>query len=108
MKRDYIAELEFRQEQHTDLVNSLKRNKQGAFAWTAAEYAILAVHALGATVAVAGMAIAEAIKPRRLARKQPCGCVVCHCDEVARCNGCGAQDCGAHEPGEIPDPVYEG
>ncbi|MEZ2742630.1 hypothetical protein ACBP93_08360 [Paenalcaligenes hominis] len=43
---------------------------------------------------------------RQLARHQPCGCVVCYCENQERCLGCGAKYCGTHEVGEIPNPVY--
>lgn len=41
-----------------------------------------------------------------LARHQPCGCVVCVCDDDVQCQGCGAKNCGSHEPGKLPNPVY--
>lgn len=43
----------------------------------------------------------------RLARNQPCGCVVCTCEDEIQCHGCGANHCGTHPIGEIPNPVYE-
>jgi hypothetical protein len=49
----------------------------------------------------------ERLKGPKLARHQPCGCIVCHCDDPIQCHGCGAKNCGTHEPGEIPDPLYE-
>ena len=45
-------------------------------------------------------------QPRELARHQPCGCIVCICGDVERCQGCGAKSCGTHEPGFIQSPVY--
>lgn len=48
---------------------------------------------------------AKRSKPE-LARVQPCGCVVCYCENQERCLGCGAKYCGTHEVGEIPNPVY--
>lgn len=42
----------------------------------------------------------------QLARQQPCGCVVCYCENQERCLGCGAKYCGTHEVGEMPNPVY--
>jgi len=33
---------------------------------------------------------------RELARKQPCGCQVCYCEDEAQCHGCGAKRC--HTP----------
>jgi hypothetical protein len=44
-----------------------------------------------------------------LAKHQPCGCVVCTCENEAepdRCLGCGAKHCGTHPVGAIPSPVY--
>lgn len=41
-----------------------------------------------------------------LARNQPCGCIVCNCDNDERCVGCGAKNCGTHAVGEIPNPIY--
>lgn len=32
----------------------------------------------------------------RLAKNQPCGCVVCTCDHEERCLGCGAKSCDRH------------
>lgn len=43
---------------------------------------------------------------RMLAKTQPCGCVVCTCEDDEKCHGCGAKHCGTHPIGEIPDPVY--
>ena len=42
----------------------------------------------------------------RLAREQPCGCIVCRCEGTEKCYGCGAKNCGTHPPGHIPNPVY--
>lgn len=41
-----------------------------------------------------------------LAKHQPCGCVVCTCEDDEQCQGCGATHCGTHELGRIPNPVY--
>lgn len=41
-----------------------------------------------------------------LARHQPCGCVVCYCENQVQCLGCGAEHCWTHDVGEIPNPVY--
>jgi hypothetical protein len=30
-----------------------------------------------------------------LAREQPCGCIVCRCEDEQHCHGCGAKKCGA-------------
>lgn len=46
------------------------------------------------------------VKPR-LAKHQPCGCVVCTCEDEEQCHGCGAKSCGTHPIGNIPTPVYE-
>lgn len=43
---------------------------------------------------------------RLLARQQPCGCIVCTCDDDHRCQGCGAKHCGTHPVGELPNPRY--
>src|ERR1035437_8009434 len=43
----------------------------------------------------------------RLARNQPCGCIICNCEDDEKCSGCGAKHCGTHEVGKIPNPVYE-
>jgi len=48
-------------------------------------------------------------KPERLfAKHQPCGCVVCTCEDDEKCQGCGAHWCGTHPVPEIPIPVYAG
>jgi hypothetical protein len=52
----------------------------------------------------------DATAPRLLAKHQPCGCVVCTCEneeEPDRCLGCGAKSCGTHIGAPIPNPVYE-
>ena len=41
-----------------------------------------------------------------LAKHQPCGCVVCTCEDEVRCHGCGAKHCGTHPVGQIPNKVY--
>ncbi len=43
---------------------------------------------------------------QRLAKRQPCGCVVCTCEDEERCSGCGAKSCGTHPLGKIPSPVF--
>jgi len=48
----------------------------------------------------------EESKPRYLARLQPCGCIVCYCEDDERCHGCGAKVCGAHPAGALQNPVY--
>jgi regulator of replication initiation timing len=48
----------------------------------------------------------DAMKSPRLAREQPCGCVVCRCDGP-QCLGCGARTCGTHPMGYIPNPIYQ-
>ena len=37
-----------------------------------------------------------------LAKHQPCGCVLCTCEDEERCHGCGAKNCGTHEVGKFP------
>ncbi len=32
-----------------------------------------------------------------LERQQPCGCIVCTCEDEERCHGCGAKECGEKE-----------
>jgi hypothetical protein len=41
-----------------------------------------------------------------LAKHQPCGCVVCTCEDDVQCHGCGAKHCGTHPVGEIPNPLF--
>lgn len=41
-----------------------------------------------------------------LDKYQPCGCVICTCENDVQCQGCGARHCGKHPIGEIPGPVY--
>lgn len=56
-------------------------------------------------------AAADPEQPLRLAREQPCGCLVCTCEDEERCHGCGAKNCGTdrcvfkHYP---QHKVYEG
>ena len=43
-----------------------------------------------------------------LAKRQPCGCVVCTCGDVERCGGCGARMCDRHRddrPSLANDPA---
>jgi soluble cytochrome b562 len=40
------------------------------------------------------------------AKHQPCGCVVCTCEDDEQCHGCGATHCGTHPVGEMPNPIY--
>ena len=43
-----------------------------------------------------------------LARYQPCGCIICSCEnEENKCHGCGASHCGNHPLGELPNPVFD-
>jgi len=56
-------------------------------------------HALDAAKFVGGGA---------LARNQPCGCVVCQCEDDNQCQGCGAKHCGTHPVGEIPNKKFVG
>lgn len=41
-----------------------------------------------------------------LARHQPCGCVVCSCENQVQCLGCGSKHCGTHELGVFTNPVF--
>lgn len=43
---------------------------------------------------------------KQLPRLQPCGCVICYCENQERCLGCGAKYCGTHDLEETPNPVY--
>lgn len=49
----------------------------------------------------------EAYSGRQLARRQPCGCIICYCEDDDGCTGCGAKHCGTHALGKIPNPVIE-
>ena len=50
---------------------------------------------------------ALASKPERLlVKRQPCGCVICTCEDEEKCQGCGSRHCGAHPVGVFRDPVY--
>lgn len=61
--------------------------------------------------AIVGEARALAAHPRAadqvLAKRQPCGCVICTCEDPVQCHGCGAEHCGKHPVGEFDAPVYE-
>ncbi len=47
-------------------------------------------------------------KQMLLARYQPCGCILCSCEnEENKCRGCGTKHCGNHALGELPNPVYD-
>ena len=48
----------------------------------------------------------QAIVGKVLAKHQPCGCVVCTCEDDEQCHGCGAKHCGTHPVGEIPNPCF--
>jgi hypothetical protein len=37
-------------------------------------------------------------EPFMRAKNQPCGCVICTCENDAQCQGCGARYCGIHKP----------
>lgn len=41
-----------------------------------------------------------------LAKNQPCGCIVCTCEDEIQCQGCGASHCGKHPVGKIPSPKF--
>ena len=45
---------------------------------------------------------------RTLAREQPCGCLVCICEDEEHCHGCGARFCGNHfsHVDRIPNPKW--
>ena len=42
-----------------------------------------------------------------LAKNQPCGCVICTCDNEKQCMGCGSRNCGQHAFGDLPEKAYE-
>ncbi len=42
-----------------------------------------------------------------LEKYQPCGCIVCTCENDERCLGCGSKNCGTHPVGDLPNPVYK-
>lgn len=41
-----------------------------------------------------------------LAKHQPCGCVLCTCEDEVQCQGCGAKNCGKHPTGQFESPVF--
>ena len=51
--------------------------------------------------------ILENNSDKLLSRNQPCGCVVCLCEDEVQCHGCGAKNCGTHSGGQMPNPVYD-
>ena len=50
----------------------------------------------------------EGYAERTLAREQPCGCLVCICEDEEHCHGCGARFCGNHfsHVDRIPNPKW--
>jgi hypothetical protein len=44
--------------------------------------------------------------PAEIAKVQPCGCVVCTCEDEIQCQGCGAKNCGKHPVGQFPVTAY--
>lgn len=44
---------------------------------------------------------------QKLARNQPCGCVVCICEDDVQCQGCGAKNCGNPDCKVLTAPVME-
>jgi len=44
---------------------------------------------------------------QKLTKYQPCGCVICTCEDDHQCHGCGAKNCGTHPVGVLPQAVYE-
>jgi len=42
-----------------------------------------------------------------MAKHQPCGCVICTCEDNEQCHGCGAHHCGKHPIAKFSNPVYE-
>lgn len=47
------------------------------------------------------------VEKRRLKKYQPCGCVLCTCEDELRCHGCGAVSCGKHKVGDNKHFVFE-
>ena len=43
----------------------------------------------------------EQEKQMPLVKYQPCGCVICTCEDEVQCHGCGARMCGT-----VPHPEY--
>lgn len=41
-----------------------------------------------------------------LEKYQPCGCVLCTCENTEQCQGCGAKNCGTHPIGKFPNPLF--
>lgn len=58
--------------------------------------------------AIFGVAEEQPAVTGELAKHQPCGCVVCTCEDDVQCQGCGAKHCGTHPVGHIPQPVFNG
>lgn len=56
--------------------------------------------------AIRALAWLKAQQRPTLHKYQPCGCVVCTCENAEQCQGCGAKHCGTHPIGKIPNPIY--
>jgi hypothetical protein len=56
----------------------------------------------------AAIAKAQGVQNKLLAKYQPCGCVVCTCEDEYQCQGCGAKHCGTHPVGEVPVAKAQG
>lgn len=54
---------------------------------------------IGTLLAIIDGAMAEPAPT--LSRNQPCGCVICSCEDDAQCHGCGAQMCEDHRSGKL-------
>ena len=67
-------------------------NREEAARWLAG-YLARTYKELG-TVEQAFLALTAVLADEELARVQPCGCVVCYCENQERCLGCGAKKCG--------------
>ncbi len=55
-------------------------------------------------------AIAQQPAAPTLAKHQPCGCVICTCEDEQQCRGCGAKHCGNrtdHPPYVVQQPAAE-
>lgn len=49
----------------------------------------------------------EAFSLPALEKYQPCGCIICTCDDPQKCWGCGAKNCYGHPIGQFKNPVYK-
>lgn len=57
----------------------------------------------GLKAAIEAYAAAKAKPQSYLSKNQPCGCVLCTCDNDDRCLGCRSKHCGNHTIGYFPE-----